>query len=92
MIRRTYPLFAASPASLNAGDERQGSLRLSLEGYNHKMKVLVERAVHRLTSFGDVLAREKDEEGQGDEVRTPPENIPCGMSGRTERLMVNGGE
>lgn len=52
-----------------AGNEHQEALCLTLGGYSHKMKVLLERAVHRLTSFGDSLVQEKEEEeGQGDEV------------------------
>ena len=53
-----------------AGGEPQEALCLSLGGYSHKMKVLLERAVHRLKSFGDSLLQDKEEEeeGQGDEV------------------------
>eukprot|EP00903_Cladosiphon_okamuranus_P017869 g16444.t1 len=44
------------------------AFHLSLGGYHHKMKVLLERAVNRLTSFGDSLARGKEEEGRGNEA------------------------
>lgn len=50
------------PRLRNSSPRRQEALNLSLGGYNHKIKVLLERAVKHLTSFGDTLMREAKEE------------------------------
>eukprot|EP00752_Nemacystus_decipiens_P012492 g11064.t1 len=76
-------LFMARTAGLGVNlYPTQDSLRLNLEGYSHKMKVLLERAVNRLTSFGDSLAQEQGAEDQGDEAPAEAE----GGGGRSPGL------
>eukprot|EP00752_Nemacystus_decipiens_P002074 g1985.t1 len=47
----------------------KGALGLSLEGYSHKMKALLERVVRRLASFADSMNEEK-RESHADETAT----------------------
>ncbi|CAN0499175.1 unnamed protein product, partial [Ectocarpus sp. 12 AP-2014] len=64
-------LYMASEAGLGLNLYlTKEALCLSLGGYSHKMKVLLERVVHRLVSFGDTLAQDKgdsnDDKTNGD--------------------------
>ncbi|CBJ49276.1 conserved unknown protein [Ectocarpus siliculosus] len=55
-------LYMASEAGLGLNLYlTKEALCLSLGGYSHKMKVLLERVVHRLGSFGDTLAQDKED-------------------------------